>query len=126
MDWLGKLDPNVVVPVVVSLAGWLYHLWRGDQKSQAKATDTRNASVMDSIVDNFIYSLLDKYPLGVDVDTYLKNSRKYIEEKIWDVAQKRGIPKNATTELLFHAALERGSVLLAQEVSKLRQLRTAP
>jgi len=119
-DWLKQINPNVVIPIVVSLAGWLWHQVRGDKKQQTE----QHRSVLDDIVENFIYELLDKYPLGVDVETYLKNSRGYIESKIWEVAQKRGIPKNKVTEALFHAALERGSVILAQEVARLRQMRS--
>lgn len=122
MDWTW-VTQNIGIPLALSVGGWLWHKIRGEKK-------TAQRSVLDDVVDQFVYEQLDRYPLGVDVETYLKNSRGYFEKYIWDVAQKRGIPRNKTTELLVHAAIERGGKLLAEEVSRLREAtrntRTAP
>lgn len=116
MDWSLILS-KLIIPGAVAVGGWLWS--RVTKKKEEKA---ESRSILDDIVENIIYELLDKYPLGVDVETYLKNSRGYITEKIWAVATKRGIPRNKVTEQLFNAALERGTKLLAREVTELRKL----
>ena len=116
IDWLSQVNPNVILPIVFSGLAWLYHKARGDTKQAHK-------SLFDDIVENFIYEMLDKYPLNVSVDTYLKSSRQYIEKEIWKVAQKRGIPKNSTTEKLLHSAMERGTAILSREINNLKKLK---
>lgn len=116
MDW-SLLVEKLAVPAVLTLGAWVWAKVTG--KREQKKEDR---SVLDDIVENIIYELLDKYPLGVGVETYLKNSRGYITERIWSVAAKRGIPRNKVTEQLFNAALERGTKLLAREINELRKM----
>jgi DNA polymerase III delta subunit len=108
---------KIVIPVAITLGAWIWAKVTGKREEKKE-----NRSLLDDIVENFIYELLDKYPLKVDVETYLKHSRAYIEERIWKIAAKRGVPRNKTTEKLLHAAIERGTRLLASEVNKLRAM----
>lgn len=116
MDWGGLLE-KLAIPAAVTIGTWIWAKVTG-KKEQKRET----RSILDDIVENIIYELLDKYPLGVEVETYLKNSRGYIAQKIWTVATKRGIPRNKVTEQLFNAALERGTKLLAHEITELRKM----
>ena len=116
MDWNLIID-KLAIPVLLTVGGWVWTRIRGKDKDISEAR-----SLLDDIVENFIYELLDKYPLNVSVETYLKGSRAYIEQEVWKAASKRGIPRNKTTERLLHAAIERGTAILAKEVARLRQL----
>lgn len=116
MGWDVIID-KLVIPAVVALGAWA---WNRVTKKKEEKKESR--SILDDIVENFIWELLDKYPLGVDVETYLKNSRGYISAEIWKVASKRGIPRNKATEALFNAALERGTTILSKEIIELRKL----
>jgi hypothetical protein len=117
MNWTLLLD-KLVIPAAVTLAGWVWHRYTSKKDNRKEAR-----SLLDDIVENLIYEQLDRYPLGVDVETYLKASRGFIEREVWKVAAKRGLPRNAATEALLHAAIERGTKLLAVEITRLRQLR---
>lgn len=115
MDWKFLVE-KLGIPAAITLGTWVWSHTLGKKEKKQE-----NRSVLDDIVENFVYEMLDKYPLNVDVETYLKNSRGYIEKYIWTVAQKRGIPRNKATELLFNAALERGTKLLGQEIAELKK-----
>lgn len=116
MDW-SLLVEKLAVPAVLTLGAWVWAKVTGKREEKKE-----RRSVLDDIVENMIYELLDRYPLGVEVETYLKSSRGYVEKYIWSVAAKRGIPRNKATELLASAAIERGTRLLAREVAELRKL----
>lgn len=116
MDW-SFLVEKLAVPAVLTLGAWVWARVTGKREEKKESR-----SILDDIVENLIYELLDTYPLGVNVETYLKSSRGYITQKIWSIAQKRGIPRNKVTEQLFNAALEQGTKLLAREVSELRKI----
>lgn len=115
---LSKIDPDTALYILGAIGGYLWHLLHKGKK-EAKQ---RESSVLDDIVTSIVYELLDKYPLNVPVEIYLKNSRGFLEAKIWDVAKKRGIPKNRITTALVHAAIERGGAMMAAELQRMREL----
>jgi hypothetical protein len=114
LPWLLKLDPNVVVPVLLTVGGWLYHKIAG-----------KNAETLERIVAGVIGSILseivDHVPSSVPVETYLKGARLYVEDRVWKVLQKRGVPKNATTEKLVHMALEEAVNQLGKKLAEERR-----
>jgi len=118
MDY-GVIIDKVAIPALLTVGAWL---WSRVTKKKEEKSETR--SLIDDIVENLIYELLDVYPLNVNVETYLKNSRGYIDKYIWTVAKKRGIPRNKTTERLANLAIERGTKLLAKEINNLRTIRS--
>lgn len=114
-SWLNQINPNVVLPVVFTVGGWIWNRIRGEKKTDQRST-------IGSVMDNFVYELLDKYSAnGGEVASYLKSSRKYLQEHLWPALQKRGIKPNATTVRLVNEAIERGTAVLAKEVADLRR-----
>jgi hypothetical protein len=114
-SWINHLDPNVVFGVVAGGLTWLYN------KASGKKSESVN-SIIDSIINNFVHELLDSYvPGDGDVTEYLKKARKYIEDRIWTVLSKRGIPKNSLSIKLVHEATERCTAWLASEIRVTRQ-----
>lgn len=112
--WLGQTNPNVVIPVVSLIGGWLYHKVSGDNKANWSGT-------IDAIISNFMHEWLGKYdPMTMDVQAFLQKVRPDIEKKVWDVMEKRGIPENRITEPLVHLAIEKGTAWLGNEAAKLR------
>jgi hypothetical protein len=118
MNWLSKLDPNTVIPILSLLSavgGWIWDRARG-------RTTQSFSSVIDSVIDNLINELLDHPPSDeMKLDGYLKMARGYIDSKIWTVLTKRGIPKNALTTRLLHSAIEAGTDRLGREVLERRK-----
>lgn len=113
-DWVGKTDPNYIIPLVVGLGTWLWHKSKGDNKTTWSGT-------INYIIDNLMHEWLPKYdPRTMDVQAFLDQVRPDIEKKVWNVMEKRGIPENAITEPLVHMAIERGTAWLGNEAAKLR------
>lgn len=113
-SWLAQIDPSIVASVAVAGLTWVWNQARG--KKKASQTD-----VLSNVMENFVQELADRYtPASGDVTEYLKRARKYIDERMWPVLAKRGIPKNKTTQTLANAALERATAWLGAEVRKLR------
>jgi hypothetical protein len=119
-DWFGKLDPNVVVPVAIAVGSWLWHKVSGEKK-------TDNAKAIDSIIQNFANEVLDSYtPSSGDVTEYLKRVRKYMEDRVWLVLQKRGIARNRTTETLVNIAIEAWTAWVGSNVRRIREAKGLP
>jgi hypothetical protein len=114
MDWSLILN-KLIIPAAVTIGAYAWN-----RITKRKETKQEQRTLLDEIVENFIYELLDVYPLNVPVETYLKNSRGYIDRRLWMVAEKRGIPRNKATERLAHIAIERGTKLLSREILKLK------
>ena len=114
-SWLNQIDPNIVLPIFATGLGWIWNKIRGEKKQ-----DTR--SIIDSVIGNFVHEMLDRYSLDSgDVSAYLKRARKFVDDRIWDVLKKRGVPKNKLTIQFVNAALERGTAELGKEVAKIRR-----
>lgn len=116
MDWLTKIDPNNVLfalSVFGTLGTWVYHKIRGEK------TDSFS-SIIGHVMDNFIAELMDQYVPTEDVTAYLKKARDYIEERVWTVLSKRGVPRIPLTESLVHSAIEKGTAYLGNELAKRR------
>lgn len=114
LNWLSKVDPNVVLPVLFTVGGWLWH------KVAGKKANTIERTVKGAI-GSILAELVDIIPPGVRVETYLKTSRGYVEKYVWKALQKRGIPKNKTTEKLVNMVLEEATHELADELAAKRQ-----
>lgn len=114
MDWLNRIDPNIIISVGISLATWLWHKAAG-----------KKAAVVEDIVSDAVRAILseivDHVPSNVPVDTYLKGARDYVERRIWTALQKRGVPKNSTTIRLVNAAIERATSQLGAEIAEERR-----
>ena len=111
MDW-SKLSPDHIIAiatVIGSLATWFYHKVKGDKKVSM-------SSLLDDIVGNILHEFLDDYN-DEPMTEYLDKARKYLDDNLWAIAQKRGIPRGLY-DLLVHAAIERGTKWLADEVAK--------
>ncbi len=95
---LSKLDPNVAALLIgagVSLVTWLYHKARG-QKSDTLA------DVISGIVDNAIHTAV------VEADSDPSGTVALVENGLWFSLLKAKVPRNATTEMLVHAAVQQG------------------
>lgn len=114
-SWLSKVDPNVVLPVLFTVGGWLW------SKVAGKKANTIERTVKGAI-GSILAELVDIIPAGVPVEQYLKTSRGYVEKYVWKALQKRGIPKNKTTEKIVHMILEESTLELAQEMAARRSL----
>jgi hypothetical protein len=114
LNWILKLDPNVVVPVLVTVGGWLYSKVRG------KKTDTIERTIKGAIIA-LLSEVVDLVPAGVPIEKYLKNSRSYVEKYVWSALTKRGIPRNKTTERIVHMALEEATSELAKQLADERR-----
>lgn len=115
MNW-SKLDPDHVIYALTflsSVAGWLWKKAHGEK--QATFKETVNA-VIDSIVLEMFGELDDSDVLRVNIQGYLASTRARVEKHGWDVLSKRGVPRNAATERLFHAAIERASAMVARDL----------
>lgn len=112
MDWLMKLDPNFVIPLLIGGATWLYRKVSGKKEADS-------SSIIDSIFETFAHELLDTYA-GEDLTAYLKKSRDQMTAKVWSVLSKRGLPKNALTQKLVNAAIEKWSAWIASQLLPLR------
>lgn len=115
MDWLSRLDPNVIVPVLVAIGGWLWRKASGEKKADSKG-------VIGSVIENFAQEVLDRYSVNAgDTTEYLKRVRKYIDERAWPVLSKRGIPKNRVTQSLLNAAIEEWTAWVGSNVRQIRR-----
>ena len=112
-SWFAKSDPTVLIPTVLTLGGWLWHKIRGEK------TQTLS-QIVKTVFDNFAHEMLDKASVQDDVTEYLKKARKYMEERMWTVLKKRGVPKNRVTEKLAHEAIEKSTVWLAGKIRELK------
>ena len=103
------MDQNTVALLVgagVSLVTWLYNMARG------RKTDAM-ADVISGIVDNAILTAV------VEATSDPAGAVALVENGLWFALLKAGIPRNTTTELLVHAAVQQG-VALAIETAKQR------
>ncbi len=112
ISWLTQLDPNVVstlVTVLISTGAFLYHKVRGDR------TDSWG-SVIDDIVTNLINETVGTIVTEDQIAGFINKQRDRIEAMIWGVLTKRGIPRNALSESLVHAAIEKGTAELGTRI----------
>lgn len=117
LNWISKIDPNLLITLASALATaavWGYHKLRGD------ATESLS-EICDSIVANLMHEVLDDYS-DQDLDVFLDTARAKIETNFWTIAEKRGIPKNAISIAVVHAATERGTAWLADQIKKRRDV----
>ncbi len=119
MDWLLKIDPNVLIPTVLVLGTWLWKKVRGEKNQTVN-------QIVDSVIENFAHEILDRYTVGAgNTAEYLKRVRKYIEERIWEVLAKRGVPKNGVTVSLVNQATERWTAWVGNQVTQIRRSKGA-
>lgn len=114
LTWLLKLDPNVVIPVLATVGAWLYHKVAG---KRAETVDR----IVSGVVGSILAEIVDHVPSSVPVETYLKGARQYVEDRVWKVLQKRGVPKNAMTTKIVHAALEQAVESLGKKLAEERR-----
>lgn len=114
MDWLHRLDPNVVVPIlspmIMAFGGWLWAKIRGEKHDGF-------AEVIEGVFRSFVQEQFAKYESG-DVAAYVQQARAWFEKKIWEVLAKRSVPRNAITEALVHAAVEHATADLAEKLQQ--------
>ncbi len=118
ISWLSKLDPNVVVPVVVTVGGWLWRKVRGEKQTKVERT-------IKAAIGSILAEVVDLVPAGVSIETYLKTSRGYVEKYVWKALEKRGIPKNKATEKIVHMCIEEAARELAEELAEHRKAKLA-
>lgn len=118
MEWLSKLDPNIVVPIVIALGGWLWRKARGEKKADDR-------TIIDSIVENFAMEMTDTYHVNDtrSIADYLKQARSYIDERIWNVLAKRGIKKTPIVKALVNEAVERWTAWLGKQILASREMK---
>jgi len=122
VNWLSKVDPNVALPVVLTAAGWLWHKITGKKADGIERT-------IKAAIGSILAEVVDIVPAGVPVEEYLKRSRVYVEKYVWTALQKRGIPKNKTTEKIVHMCIEEAGRELGEQLAASRkkaQQRYAP
>lgn len=100
LDWLGKIDPNVVVGIVSALVAWLYHKARGD-----KQQDLRD--LVYGTIAAEVHRIVDSPELH-------DKARALLFDAAWKGLDLLKVPKNATTNLLVSAAVETGMAELAR------------
>lgn len=97
MDWLSKLDPNVIAAVVTALGSlviWIYHRAKGDK------VDTIQ-TMLESVVGSLAHDLL------ADTKT-IPEAQVWLETKLWDTLTVHGIKKTDQTQLLVTTAVNTG------------------
>lgn len=114
MTWLLKLDPNVVFPVVVGLATWIYRQIAG---KKAKTVE----QLVEGAVRAIIAEVADKVPSSVPINTWLSGARKYVEDRIWYALGRVGLTKSPELERMVRAALERCTSELAHRIAEERR-----
>lgn len=119
VNWLSKVDPNIVIPVVTTVGAWLWRKVAGKKANDIERT-------IKGAIGSLLAEVIDMVPPGVSVEQYLKTSRGYVEKYVWRALQKRGIPKNKTTEKIVHMVLEEAAHELADELAAKRKERLAP
>ncbi len=90
-----QIDPNTVVAVAGLLGGlwsWLWHKGKGDPVPSLR-------SILQSVIEPEIEYALDR---GLS----LSSSRTMIESAAWRALERARVPKNRTTRLLVHEAIE--------------------
>lgn len=95
MDWLSKIDPNVVVPAIAALLAWGYHKLRGDTKDHFD-------DVLRGIGKQVITSLLASGLASTELDKL----KELAQKKLWEIAVASGVPRNALTERIATAVIE--------------------
>ncbi len=98
MDFLSKLDPNVVLVLVgaaTSLAGWIYHKAKGDKTDE-------HADTFQGVMRNVLHDLL---PV-LRFDTTQAELRVLVGTLAWKGLAKAGIPKNGLSEAIVNAGIE--------------------
>ncbi len=116
MDWLLKLDPNVVFPVVVGLATWVYRQIAG-----------KKAKTVEQLVDGAVRAILAEVaahvPSEVPINTWLSGARRYVEDRIWYALGRVGLHRSPQLERIMRAALERASSEIAARIAEERRQR---
>ncbi len=114
-NWISSLDPNAVLAIATTVGAWIWN------KANGKKTESIT-SIVNSIIDNFGHEFMDSYVTkNENLTEYLKLAREYINDRIWIVLTKKGIPKNSTTIKLVDAASERTTVWMAEEIRDIRR-----
>ncbi len=104
LDWLAKLDPNVVIPLATGIVGWLWHQVRSDNH--------------DSIVElasGFARQLVQLY---LEQGGTRENATRWLEERLWSRLALRGYARNATLERLVHPVIEHAVADLVDELNE--------
>ena len=111
MEWISKLDPNIIAPVVIGIGTWLWRKLRSEKKSDDR-------SVIDSVMETFAAELLDSYHVNDSrsVTEYLKQARAYIDARIWIVLAKRGIKKSRLSRMLVDQSIEQWSAWVGRQL----------
>ena len=92
---MSQLDPNLLIPLVAAVFGWLYHKVRGDKKQSL-------ADAVSPFVGQAIH--LVTITLESNIDTV----RAKVADYTWDALTKAKIPRNALTESIVSSAIEEG------------------
>ncbi len=93
MDLVGKIDPNVVLALLIPLATWLWAKAHGEKQATLKDT-------VLGIVDNAVHLVI------VEADSRADDLVVAVERYTWMGLLKAGVPRNTATELLVHAGVQ--------------------
>lgn len=100
LDWLGKLDPNTVISLVVlvgSLGAWAVKKIRGEQ------TDS-----LDDLLRGFGKQVIHVLLTDPQVTAAISPDalKKLASEQLWKLASLAKVPRNATTNALADNLVE--------------------
>ena len=113
-DWLSKISPDAALGALTFLGTLGTWAWARGKQTQSFSS----SNIIDDIMENFLHELLDDYNETDKIATYLNHARDFVEKQAWKVLAKRKIPRNAVTERLLHAAIERMTAKLANKIAE--------
>ncbi len=95
MDYLSKIDPNILFPAILAIGGWLYHKARGDKQ-------TTLADTLEGVMRNVLHDLL---PL-IEADSTEAAIREKVTDLAWKGLTKAGVSHGKIADALVKAAIE--------------------
>ncbi len=99
---MDKIDPNLIIGLLVPLAAWLYN----------KATGRKQASIKDvalGIVDNAIHLAV------ITADSNPTVIVAFVEQEAWKALDSAKVSRGAATGLMVHAAVQAAVAAAIQE-----------